>query len=61
MEQHAPVKQTGHLKVPPIPSKLCSIRWHCSFAGESKDWLQSLHSWFRPSSVGDKQEKHKLP
>lgn len=21
-----PVKQTGHLNVPPIPSKLCSIR-----------------------------------
>lgn len=46
-----PVKQTGHLKVPPIPSKLCSIRWHWSLAGESKVWLQSLHSWFSPSSV----------
>jgi len=23
-----PVKHTGHLKVPPMPSKLCSIRWH---------------------------------
>lgn len=46
-----PVKQTGHLNVPPIPSKLCSIRWHRSFAGESNIWLHSLHSWLMPSSA----------
>lgn len=41
-----------------MPSKLCSIRWHWSFAGESNDWLQSLHSWFSPSSAEMKQEKN---
>lgn len=47
----SPVKQTGHLKVPPMPSKLCSIRWHRSLAGESNIWLHSLHSWLMPSSA----------
>lgn len=51
----SPVKQTGHLKVPPIPSKLCSIRWQSSLAGESNIWLHSLHSWLMPSSANRKQ------
>lgn len=46
-----PVKQTGHLKVPPMPSKLCSMRWQRSLAGESNIWLHSLHSWLMPSSA----------
>lgn len=55
-----PVKHTGHLKVPPMPSKLCSIRWHWSLAGESNVWLQSLHSWFSPSSAGEIKRKVKF-
>lgn len=55
-----PVKHTGHLKVPPMPSKLCSIRWHWSLAGESNVWLQSLHSWFSPSSVEEIKGKVKF-
>lgn len=55
-----PVKHTGHLKVPPMPSKLCSIRWHWSLAGESNVWLQSLHSWFSPSSVGKMRVEVKI-
>lgn len=46
-----PVKHTGHLKVPPMPSKLCSMRWQRSLAGESNIWLHSLHSWLMPSSA----------
>ncbi len=34
-----------------MPSKLCSIRWHRSLAGESNIWLHSLHSWLMPSSA----------
>lgn len=56
--EYTPVKQTGHLNVPPMPSKLCSIRWHWSLAGESNDWLHSLHSWFSPSSVDKKDKTH---
>lgn len=53
----SPVKQTGHLKVPPMPSKLCSIRWHSSLAGESNIWLHSLHSWLMPSSANRRQTR----
>lgn len=53
----SPVKQTGHLKVPPIPSKLCSIRWQSSLAGESNIWLHSLHSWLMPSSANRRQTR----
>lgn len=53
----SPVKQTGHLKVPPMPSKLCSIRWQSSLAGESNIWLHSLHSWLMPSSANRRQTR----
>lgn len=49
-----PVKHTGHLKVPPMPSKLCSMRWQRSLAGESNIWLHSLHSWLMPSSAKER-------
>ena len=40
--------QMLHL-ISPLLLYTCSMRWHCSFAGDSNTNVHSLHSWVVPS------------